>query len=91
VMRQHLANVIFRAVENGRPVLRVTDTGLSAYITEDGHVHGLTEPFQADVRVWTKDPAGVRDTFYTRHGDLFVHVCAVISLIIVVAAIRRKS
>src|SRR5215213_6448874 len=59
VMRQHLANAIFRAVENGRPVLRVTNTGLTAYITEDGQVQGLTEPFQADVRVWAKDPAGV--------------------------------
>ena len=91
VMRQHLANVIFRAVENGRPVLRVTNTGLSAYISEDGHVFGLTEPFQADVRVWRNRPGDRRDTFYTRHGDLFVYVCAVITLIAFVALLRRKS
>jgi len=90
-MRQHLANTIFRAVENGRPVLRVTNTGLSAEITADGLVYGLTEPFQADVRVWTSHPGGVRDTFYTRHGDLFVYVCAVISLIAFVALWRWKS
>jgi apolipoprotein N-acyltransferase len=87
VMRQHLANAIFRAVENGRPVLRVTNTGLSAWITEGGYVHDLTKPFQADVRVWTNYPQEVRDTFYTRHGDLFVHVCAVISLMIFLAVI----
>jgi apolipoprotein N-acyltransferase len=87
VMRQHLANAIFRAVENGRPVLRVTNTGLSALIDEHGHVYGLTEPFQADVRVWTNHPGDERDTFYTRHGDLFVHVCAVISLMIFVGVI----
>ena len=29
VMRQHLTNAIFRAVENERPVLRVTNTGLT--------------------------------------------------------------
>jgi len=81
VMRQHLANAIFRAMENGRPVLRVTNSGLSAYISEDGHVYGLTEPFQADVRVWTNNRGEVRNTFYTRHGDLFVYVCAVITLI----------
>jgi apolipoprotein N-acyltransferase len=46
VMRQHLANVIFRAVENGRPVMRVTNTGLSAKINEDGRVDDLTEPFK---------------------------------------------
>ncbi|PYS48104.1 MAG: apolipoprotein N-acyltransferase, partial [Acidobacteria bacterium] len=33
VMRQHLANTIFRAVENNRPVVRVTNTGITAYIT----------------------------------------------------------
>ena len=91
VMRQHLANAIFRAVENGRPVLRVTNTGLSALITEHGHVHDLTEPFQADVRVWESHPGTPRDTFYTRHGDLFVHICTVISLITFVALLRRKS
>ena len=32
VMRQHLSNAIFRAVENDRDVLRVTNSGISAYI-----------------------------------------------------------
>jgi apolipoprotein N-acyltransferase len=87
VMRQHLANVIFRAVENGRPVFRVTNSGLSAMITQDGRVDDLTGPFQADVRVWTNHPTDKRDTFYTRHGDLFVHICAVISALIFVGAV----
>jgi apolipoprotein N-acyltransferase len=87
VMRQHLANAIFRAVENGRPVYRVTNSGLSAMISEDGHVYGLTEPFQADVRVWTYYPGYERNTFYTRHGDLFVYVCAVMSAIIFLGAV----
>ena len=29
VMRQHLANAVFRAVENDRPLLRVTNTGIT--------------------------------------------------------------
>jgi len=90
VMRQHLANVIFRAVENGRPVMRVTNTGLSALISEHGRVEDLTEPFQADVRVWSNHPTDTRDTFYTRKGDLFVYLCAAISLIVFAAAIRSK-
>lgn len=87
VMRQHLANAVFRAVENGRPLLRVTNTGLSAYIGEGGSVYALTEPFQADVRVWTNHPGEGRDTFYTRHGDLFAHLCAVMTLIILLGVV----
>jgi len=90
VMRQHLANVIFRAVENGRPVMRVTNTGLSAMIREDGRVEDLTEPFKADVRVWANHPTEKRDTFYTRHGDLFVYICAVMSLMIFVGAVLDR-
>src|SRR5262249_51470112 len=38
VMHQHLANAVFRAAENGRPVLRVTNTGISGFITTTGEV-----------------------------------------------------
>jgi apolipoprotein N-acyltransferase len=90
VMRQHLANAIFRAVENGREVLRVTNSGLSASITTYGHVYGLTEPFQADVRVWSNRPS-VRDTFYTRHGDLFVQICTAITFVLFIAILFRAK
>jgi apolipoprotein N-acyltransferase len=87
VMRQHLANAIFRAVENGRPLLRVTNTGLSASISPYGHVEDVTGPFQTDVRVWSNYPGEGRDTFYTRHGDLFVQICAAITLIVLGVAL----
>src|SRR5437763_13045784 len=32
VMRQHLANAVFRAVENERRLIRVTNSGISAFI-----------------------------------------------------------
>jgi apolipoprotein N-acyltransferase len=83
VMRQHLANAIFRAVENNRPVLRVTNTGLSAWIQERGNVHGVTEPFETDVRVWSITPTATGTTFYTRHGDSFVQICAAITLLVI--------
>jgi apolipoprotein N-acyltransferase len=89
VMRQHLENAIFRAVENGRPVLRVTNSGLSALIEENGTIRDLTGPFQTDVRVWTNYPESSRDTFYTRHGDLFVHICALITILVFVGAALR--
>jgi apolipoprotein N-acyltransferase len=82
VMQQHLANAIFRAVENGRPVLRVTNTGLSAYIRADGFIQEQTGGFQADVRTWTVSQSLVTNTFYTRHGDLFVYLCTAITLMV---------
>ncbi|HET8783132.1 MAG TPA: apolipoprotein N-acyltransferase [Pyrinomonadaceae bacterium] len=92
VMRQHLANAVFRAVENGRPVMRVTNTGLTAQIDAIGKIDGLTEPFQADVRVWTYLPLEA-DTIYTRYGDWFVQLCAAISAILLVAIVlgQRRS
>jgi apolipoprotein N-acyltransferase len=89
-MRQHLANAIFRAVENGRPVLRVTNSGLTAYINSRGLVDDITRPFEADVRTWFVDPSDSRDTFYTDHGDLFVQICAAIGIIFVGAALRGR-
>ena len=85
VMRQHLANAIFRAVENGRPVLRVTNSGLSALIDENGRIRDLTGPFQTDVRVWTNYSLSRRNTFYTQHGDLFVQICTAMTLIVFIA------
>jgi len=89
VMRQHLANVIFRAVENGRPVLRVTNSGLTGYIGARGAVENLTKPFEADVRIWSVDPSDGQDTGYTRYGDLFVQICAAISLVILILMLRE--
>jgi len=93
VMRQHLANAIFRAAENGRPLLRVTNTGLTAKISAIGAVQDLTAPFQADVRSWQVGPSGKHDTFYTKYGDLFAHVCAAITamLLVVLLVTRRRS
>lgn len=81
VMRQHLANAIFRAVENGRPLLRVTNTGISAQITADGRIADQTGAFQPDVRVWRYSPSQA-NTFYTKYGDLFVYLCATIAAIL---------
>ena len=84
VMRQHLANTIFRAVENGRPLMRVTNTGISAKIDNEGRVEDQTASFEPDVRVWTHF-AQRADTIYTKRGDLFVHICTAITAILLVA------
>lgn len=85
VLRQHLANAIFRAVENRREVLRVTNTGISARITAHGEVEEATDSFQPAVRTWTVTRAQGGKTFYTRHGDFFVALCAAFSILLLVS------
>jgi apolipoprotein N-acyltransferase len=90
VMRQHLANTVFRAVENGRPVVRVTNTGITAYISERGDVMDETQGFRPDFRTWTLRRNIEGETFYTRFGDLFVMLCAALSLVVTVVAWRKQ-
>ena len=93
VMRQHLANAVFRAVENGRPVLRVTNSGVSAEISETGKIEEQTVAFHEDVRNWSLKRSSVASTFYTRHGDLFVYVCTAITGVVLFAIMfsNRRS
>jgi apolipoprotein N-acyltransferase len=90
VVQQHLANVVFRAVENDRPLLRVTNTGISAFITANGDVKDPTQTFQTAVRTWTMTRNQNEKTFYTNHGDLFVAACAAMSLLILGASFRAR-
>jgi apolipoprotein N-acyltransferase len=91
VMRQHLANAVFRAVENGRPLLRVTNTGISAFITTRGEVKDATQGFRPEVRIWKILRAKNAPTFYAAHGDLFAAGCAVVSLLILVFSFKTSG
>jgi apolipoprotein N-acyltransferase len=91
VLRQHLANAIFRAVENDRPLLRVTNAGITAFITANGEVKDATQGFQTAVRNWEiRDPTHAQ-TFYTKHGDLFVGICSALSLLMIGLSFRVKK
>jgi apolipoprotein N-acyltransferase len=91
VMRQHLANAVFRAVENGRPLLRVTNTGITAFITPAGDVQDATQGFQPEVRTWGIERVKNESTFYTAHGDLFAAGCTLLSLLVFVFSFRRRA
>ena len=90
VMRQHLANAVFRAVENARPLLSVTNTGITAFITPAGDVKNATAGFQADVRTWKIARTQNAQTFYTAHGDVFAAGCAIVSLLILVFSFQGQ-
>jgi apolipoprotein N-acyltransferase len=91
VMRQHLSNAIFRAVENDRDLLRVTNSGISAYVDSSGRLIDSTPGFEPTVRVWTASGKHEGTTFYTRHGDVFAYLCALISLGVVAASFNIRK
>ena len=88
--RQHLANAVFRAVENGLPLIRCSNNGVTGWIDAHGRL-----------RETLRDPAGgeyaagvltveiplrpttekATTTFYQRHGDWFAWSCAAVLLV----------
>jgi apolipoprotein N-acyltransferase len=90
VLRQHLANAVFRAVETNRPVLRVTNVGIAAYINELGQVIDASDPYTESTRVWTVSKSGGDQTFYVRYGDWFAWLCTAVSAILLLLCIRRR-
>lgn len=79
---QHLQASVFRAVENRVYVLRAANTGISGFINACGEVFSLVhdtkgEPTFVDgFDKKTFFPIGRTATFYTRHGDFLVSICA---------------
>ena len=65
---QHLNLIRYRAIENGMPVARLANSGVSAFIDQYGHYDGNTEIF-TDRVVQRKMPLKTRDTLYSRIGD----------------------
>jgi len=90
VMRQHLANAVFRAVENDRDLVRVTNTGITAFISSTGDIFDQTTGFHEDVRTWTINRSGGELTLYSRYGDAFVYGCVLISLGFISASFIKR-
>jgi apolipoprotein N-acyltransferase len=90
VLRQHLANAVFRAVETNRPVLRVTNVGITAYINERGEVRESADPYTEATRVWSVAKSDGSRTFYVKYGDWFAWVCSVVTLLLLAMALIRK-
>ena len=82
---QHLANAVFRAVENRRPLLRVTNSGVTALITEKGVITSVLRDakdgtyVEGSLRGAVRIPAH-RVTLYQCWGDWIAWVSALLLL-----------
>jgi len=71
---QHFNANILRAVENGRPVVRAANTGISGAIDPWGGLL-LKTPLLTSGQFETTIPVSNLATFYTRWGNWFTWVC----------------
>jgi apolipoprotein N-acyltransferase len=87
---QHLAMAAFRAVENGKYLVRAANTGITAVIDPRGRILEQTPLFERTVLV--RDVPWVRgQTFYARHGDVFAWVCFAAAAALVVATFTART
>ena len=77
---QHLNMARMRAIENNRWLLRTTNNGITASISPLGQV---VAEAPRNVRTVLQAPYSFESgtSFYTRHGDWFAHLCAIISVL----------
>jgi apolipoprotein N-acyltransferase len=88
---QHLNQTRMRAVENSRWLLSATDTGVTASIDPYGRVVARLPRKQRATLVAPYSLTSVT-TFYTRYGDWFAWLCAIISLgILLTRFLPRKK
>jgi apolipoprotein N-acyltransferase len=91
VLRQHLASAVFRAIETNRPVVRVTNVGVTAYINERGEIFDAAESYTEATRVWKVSKSDGEQTFYVKYGDWFAYLCSIVSLVLLGLSFRRKE
>jgi apolipoprotein N-acyltransferase len=75
---QHLLIVRMRAAENARWILRATDNGITTVIDPAGRVVRSTQEY-TELAARFQYRYRQDQTFYTRHGDWFVALCALLA------------
>jgi apolipoprotein N-acyltransferase len=77
---QHFAMVVFRAIENRVAFARAANTGISGFIDAEGHILRTTELFVEGALSGEVRTGGPR-TFYTAYGDVFAHLCVILTVL----------
>ena len=97
---QHAAAAIFRAVENGLPLLRCANNGLTCWVDANGRLRQIFSDRNGSVHgagFMTADipllsPGEKRPpTFYHQHGDLFGWSCAGVATAVLLARLARRK
>ncbi len=87
---QHLAQARLRAIEQGLPMVRVANTGVTAMIDARGRIIQMI-PLGQDGAIDVALPPALPETAYTRWGDLPVLLLLVGSILMQILMQRRIS
>ena len=95
---QHAASAVFRAIENGRPLVRCSNNGLTCWVDARGRVHGTYFEGTRDIYGPGFKLAAVpllqgkaSRTFYRTYGDVFGWLCVGVSGLLVAASFLRRK
>ena len=94
---QHLAIMVFRAIENRTTMVRAANTGISAFIDPNGMIY---DKLQNDYGEY-KEIEGVltnkvminkeaTKSWYTKNGDIFAFFCVAVSCALLLLAIKSS-
>jgi apolipoprotein N-acyltransferase len=95
---QQMASAVFRAVENGVPLMRCSNNGITCWIDAQGRLRQVlgwpdnvygAGVMRAEIPLTGADGRG--QTFYNRHGDWFGWGCAGISVVALVWTFRKRA
>jgi apolipoprotein N-acyltransferase len=95
---QHAANAVFRAVENGVPLVRCANNGLTCWVDPRGGMHEIyfrdsSDVYKAGYKIANVPlPAGGKwpPTFYRLRGDWFGWACVAITAAALAASFLRR-
>jgi len=96
---QQAAAAIFRAVENGVPLVRCCNNGVTCWADATGRLRDIFKDARGSYygpgSLTIEVPVGERHeaTFYNRHGDWFGWVCAGVTgivLVVIISSPRRQ-
>lgn len=93
---QHLAIMVFRAIENRICMVRAANTGISSFVSPDGTIYkrltdregrykGICGTLVENVKLARK-----HNTFYASYGDWFPLFCTTVPGVAFIIAIRRR-
>ena len=88
--KQHLQQTQMRAIENDRWLLSATNTGMTASIDPYGRIVAAV-PRKERTALAAPYALVSGTTFYTRHGDWFAYLCAIISAGVIVARFVQRT